>query len=78
MKFFELAVGDHFRYNGVAYVKVKEERISCCKVGKNAVLYGSTNSSEVLKPLEEVEKLNPETLEPLEKPTGHTAPARPE
>lgn len=72
MKFFELAVGDHFRYNTMEYVKVKEERISCCKVGKNAVLYGSTNSSEVVKPLEEVEKIEQEP------PTGHIAPAKAE
>lgn len=74
MKFFELAVGDLFKYNGIIHQKVKEERVSCCKVGKNAVVYGSDSTSVVVKPLEEIEKVevdNPPA-------TGHIAPAKPE
>jgi len=75
MKFFELAVGDCFKYGGspVIHTKVKEERISCCKVGKNAVVYGAEETSKVvIKPLEDVEKVNPES------PEGHIAPAKTE
>lgn len=69
MKFFELAVGDKFMYNNLVHEKVKEERISCCKVGKNAIVYGVDDSKVVIKPLEDVEIYNPP------KSTGHTAPA---
>ena len=51
MKFFELAVGDKFVLSGVIHEKVKEERVSCCKVGKNAVVYGDDTSKVVVKPL---------------------------
>ena len=73
MKFFELAIGDKFSLNGMVYEKVKEERISCCKVGRNAVIYGDDTSKVVIKPLEDVEKF------PAEPPaTGHIAPAKAE
>lgn len=57
MKFFELSVGDKFVYNSVEHIKVKEERISCCKVGCNAKLTSDANSKVVIKPLEEVTKV---------------------
>lgn len=57
MKFFELSVGDKFVYNSTEHVKVKEERVSCCKVGCNAKLTGDINSKVVVKPLEEVTKV---------------------
>jgi hypothetical protein len=73
MKFFELAVGDKFTFNGIIHEKVKEERVSCCKVGRNAVIYGNDSSKVVIKPLEDVEKF------PVEPPaTGHIAPAKAE
>lgn len=73
MKFFELAVGDKFIFNGIIHEKVKEERVSCCKVGRNAVIYGNDSSKVVIKPLEDVEKF------PEEPPaTGHIAPAKAE
>jgi hypothetical protein len=59
MKFFELSVGDKFLYNQVEHVKVKEERVSCCKVGCNAKLTSDPNSKIVIKPLEEVTKVTP-------------------
>jgi hypothetical protein len=73
MKFFELAVGDKFKHNGLIYEKVKEERISCCKVGKNAILYGDNASKMVFKPLEDVEKFSMESEQ-----KGHIAPAKAE
>ncbi len=78
MKFFELAVGDKFRYEGLLYVKAKEERISCCKVGKNATLWGADDSKVVIKPLADVEKVDNSTHQPIEPPTGHIAPAKSE
>jgi len=60
MKFFELAVGDEFVYNGANHVKVKEERISCCKVGCNAKLTSDPNSKVVVTPLQDVERVVPE------------------
>lgn len=74
MKFFELAIGDKFRYEGLIYIKAKEERISCCKVGKNATLYGDDSSKIVIKPLADVEKIDSST----DNPTGHIAPAKSE
>lgn len=57
MKFFELAVGEEFLLNDVKHVKVKEERISCCKVGCNAKVVGDEASKVVVKPLDEVTKV---------------------
>lgn len=58
MKFFELAVGDEFLFNDIKHVKVKEERISCCKVGCNAKLADDPNSKIVITPLQEVTKVD--------------------
>lgn len=60
MKFFELSVGDEFLHNDVKHVKVKEERISCCKVGCNAKLVDDPNSKIVITPLQEVTKVDQE------------------
>lgn len=60
MKFFELAVGDEFLLDDVKHVKVKEERISCCKVGCNAKLISDPNSKVVVTPLQDVTKVAPE------------------
>jgi len=56
MKFHELAVGDYFKFNNQEYQKIKEIRVSCCKIKENCQL---TNGGEkrVLKPLDDVEKL---------------------
>lgn len=59
MKFFELVVGDEFLLDNVKHVKVKEERISCCKVGCNAKLVGDANSKVVVTPLQDVTKVAP-------------------
>jgi hypothetical protein len=59
MKFFELAVGDEFVLNDVKHVKVKEERISCCKVGCNAKIVGDEASKVVVTPLQDVVKTAP-------------------
>ena len=59
MKFFELAIGDEFLHNDVKHVKVKEERISCCKVGCNAKIVGDETSKVVVTPLQDVTKVEP-------------------
>lgn len=56
MKFHELAVGEKFKFNNIEFVKVPEERISCCKVKCNCQNC-STGDKIVLKPLDEVEKV---------------------
>jgi len=56
MKFHELAVGEYFKFNNQEFLKVPEERISCCKVKCNCQ-NTSTSERVVLKPLDEVEKV---------------------
>lgn len=60
MKFFELVIGDEFMLNDVKHVKVKEERISCCKVGCNAKIVGDDASKVVVTPLQDVIKAEPQ------------------
>ena len=57
MKFHEVAVGDKFKFNNQEYVKVPEIRVSCCKISCNAEIVGTAEKA-VLKPLDEVEKIN--------------------
>lgn len=56
MKFHELAVGEKFKFNNEEYVKIPEIRISCCKVKENCQTTVSQTKA-VLKPLDEVEKI---------------------
>jgi len=56
MKFHELAVGEKFKFNNNEFVKVTEERISCCKIRCNAQ-NAATGEKIVFKPLDEVEKV---------------------
>lgn len=57
MKFHELAVGDKFKMNNQEYEKIPEIKVSCCKIKENArsIANGAT---AVIKPLDEVEKIN--------------------
>jgi hypothetical protein len=54
MKFFEVSVGQKFRFNNQEYIKIPEIKVSCCKVQHNAELTGSAEKV-VLKPMDEVE-----------------------
>lgn len=56
MKFHELQVGDKFKFNNVEYIKIPEIKASCCKVEQNCSVVGS-DTKAVLKPLDEVEKM---------------------
>ena len=61
MRFYEIPLDVKFRLVSDAkkeeLKKVKEERISCCKVKHNAVKIAS-NEYVVIKPMEEVEVIN--------------------
>jgi hypothetical protein len=56
MKFYEIPLESKFKIlsNNEECKKIKEERISCCKVKHNAIRL-STNENIVVKPMEEVE-----------------------
>lgn len=57
MKFYEIPVGTKFTvqdHQNTVFSKVKEERISCCKVKVNA-LNESTQEQIVFKPMQDVE-----------------------
>lgn len=56
MKFHELAVGEKFKYNNKEYLKLQEVKASCCTVKHNCEII-ETNEKAVLKPLDEVEKI---------------------
>ena len=36
-QFYALAKQDPFTFNGERYIKIKEERVSCCKIKHNAL-----------------------------------------
>lgn len=57
MKFHELSVNDKFRFNNQEYRKITEVRASCCRVKENCELL-SNKQKAVLKPGDEVEKIN--------------------
>lgn len=57
MKFHELSVNEKFLVNGKEFIKVPEEKISCCKIGCNAHEV-SNGQKVVFKPLDEVTKAN--------------------
>jgi pyruvate carboxylase len=57
MKFYQLGVGDRFKFNDQEYVKVQEVKANCCKIKENCKVVGSGEKA-VLKPLDEVEKVS--------------------
>lgn len=59
MKFYEIGVGSDFTVpnKNTVYTKVKEQRITCCKVKLNAV-EKDTQKEIVFKPMQEVEPKN--------------------
>jgi|694.fasta_scaffold00642_14 hypothetical protein len=56
MKFHEVAVGEKFIHNNQEYIKTPEMRVSCCKIKDNCQIL-TTGQKAVLKPLDEVEKV---------------------
>ena len=57
MKFYQLAVGDRFKFNNQEYIKVQEVTANCCKIKENCKVSGSGERA-VLKPLDEIEKVS--------------------
>lgn len=56
MKFFELKISDIFEFDGNTYMKVKEEKLTCCKVKLNAKKLTNGIGDVVVKPLQDVTK----------------------
>jgi hypothetical protein len=53
-QFKDVTVGDKFLYNGIEYVRITDERVSCCHV-KNAASVQDPNQKIQVQPLSEVE-----------------------
>lgn len=58
MKFNELAVNEKFKFNNAIYRKIPDIRVSCCKIKANCENI-NTKEQILIKPLDEVEKLEP-------------------
>lgn len=56
IEFKDLKTGDTFKYNNLEYIKIAEERISCCKCF-NAALNSDKKNKIQVKPLTNVEKV---------------------
>jgi len=56
-RFADLQVGTVFVLNDTEYVKIKDERISCCKLF-NATLSTDSNQKHFIVPVTEVEVQN--------------------
>ena len=56
MFFHELKVGDKFISNNVEFIKVKEQKISCCKIKCNAKKT-EDQTDAIFKPKDTVEKV---------------------
>ena len=52
-RFVDIAIGTKFSFEGNDYIKIKDERITCCKVN-NAVLAADTNQKTMIVPVSEV------------------------
>lgn len=53
-KFSEITNGQHFTMNSIEYIKIPEERVSCCSV-LNAVQADNRSSKVQVTPITEVE-----------------------
>jgi hypothetical protein len=58
--FYEIPVNQKFSVDGVQYQKVQEERISCCKIKRNAVKLDD-NTGAVIGAKQAIEIINEET-----------------
>ena len=54
MQFFEVPVGQRFNFESVEYLKIPEEKVSCCKIGANALVL-SEHTKVVIDAKAEVE-----------------------
>lgn len=53
-QFKDLQIGEKFTYNNVAYVRIADEKISCCR-SNNAALSDETKTKTFIQPLSEVQ-----------------------
>lgn len=53
-KFIDVQIGQKFTLNGIEYVKIPDERVSCCHVN-NASQVNDTNTKIQVIPITEVE-----------------------
>jgi hypothetical protein len=53
-KFMDVQVGDSFKYEGIVYKKIPDERISCCRVN-NAQQTNDPATKVQIVPIAEVE-----------------------
>jgi len=53
VRFVDIAVGTKFTFEEKEYVKIKDERITCCKVN-NAALASDTNKKTMIIPVSDV------------------------
>jgi hypothetical protein len=53
-QFKDLGVGDTFIFNNVEYVRIADEKISCCR-SNNAALTDETKTKTFIQPLSEVQ-----------------------
>jgi hypothetical protein len=53
-QFKELVVGDTFTYNGLEYVKIKDEKVSCCRT-LNAAQASDETKKVMVPPITEIE-----------------------
>lgn len=58
--FHEISVGQKFSVDGVQYEKVQEERISCCKIKRNAIKLDD-NTGAVIGARQSIDLINEET-----------------
>jgi hypothetical protein len=56
-RFADIAVGTNFIHEGKQYVKIKDQRVTCCKVF-NATLPNDPNQKFFIVPITEVEVTN--------------------
>lgn len=56
-RFVDLAVGTKFIYDNKEYVKIQDQRITCCKVF-NATLPGDPHQKFFIPPISEVQVTN--------------------
>ena len=53
-QFKDLQIGEKFVYNNVEYVRIADERVSCCR-SNNAVDTTTTATKTFIQPLSEVQ-----------------------
>jgi hypothetical protein len=56
-KFVDIAIGTKFKFDNKEYIKIKDQRVTCCKVF-NATLPDDPNQKFFIVPISEVEVIS--------------------